>query len=194
MDSNYRIILSRSNFYHEVQLPHSVTQYRIGTTLESNCRFTKDKFDNKTIEYELLLSKEKDEWVISCRKGEIYLQDKGTMKLKSYKLSHGTELKVYYQYTDSNNNTVDSILFSLSFLLDFEAEKANYERVLDIGGLQIVTFGRESNCDIVLDDQLLKRDIVKLERREDGLYIVDCGTRYGVYVNGVKILGEERNL
>lgn len=184
MENRYRLILSNNNFYREVQLPSSATQYRIGTTYECDCRFAKERFFT---EFELLLTNDGDSWIVSCRKGNIYFQDKGTMKLKSYKLSHGTELHVLYQYQGS-----DEILFKLSYILDFEAEKANYERVLDVGGLQIVTFGRESNCDITLDDQLLGRDIVKLERRAGGLFVVDCGTRYGVYVNGVKIQGEEQ--
>ena len=184
MDNRYRLILSNNNFYREVQLPQSASQYRVGTTYESDCRFAKERFFT---EFELLLNNDGTNWIVSCRKGDIYFQDKGTMKLKSYKLSHGTELQVLYQYQGS-----DQILFKLSFILDFEAEKANYERVLDVGGMQIVTFGRERNCDIILDDQLLGHDTVKLERKGGELYIVDCGTRYGVYVNGVKIQGEEQ--
>lgn len=183
MENRYRLILSNNNFYREVQLPTAATQYRVGTTYECDCRFAKDRFFT---EFELLFTNDGNAWIVSCRKGDIFLQDKGSMKLKSYKLAHGTELQVMYQFQGE-----DQILFKLSYILDFEAEKANYERILDVGGLQVVTFGRERNCDIVLDDQLLGHDTVRLERRANGLFIVDCGTRYGVYVNGVKIQGEE---
>lgn len=184
MDNRYRLILSNNNFYREVQLPSNAAQYRIGTTYECDCRFAKERFFT---EFELIFINDGRNWSVNCKRGDIYFQDKGSMKLKSYKLEHGAEIHVLYPYQGS-----DLLLFNLSLILDFEAETANYDRVLEIGALQIITFGRERNCDVILDDSLLGSDIVKLERRGRKLFLIDLGTRYGVYVNGIRIQGEEQ--
>ena len=93
MENRYRLILSNNNFYQGVPLPSSATQFRVGTTYECECRFAKERFFT---EFELLFVQSDGDWTVSCRKHDIFFQDKGSMKLRSYKLSHGTELQVLY--------------------------------------------------------------------------------------------------
>lgn len=46
------------------------------------------------------------------------------------------------------------------------------------------TIGRSRSCTVRLDGRHLSRVHARVERRPDGLYVVDAGSRNGIYVNG----------
>jgi hypothetical protein len=50
-----------------------------------------------------------------------------------------------------------------------------------------ITIGRSENCDLQLDDRKASRQHARLERRQDGFWIVDLGSSNGVFVNGKRI-------
>lgn len=52
--------------------------------------------------------------------------------------------------------------------------------------------GRGSTCDLVLDDALVSRRHASIERRIDGLYLEDLGSRNGILLNGLKVDGARR--
>src|ERR1700679_3468930 len=50
--------------------------------------------------------------------------------------------------------------------------------------------GRSTECQLSLDDPLVSRRHAVLRVRRDGVSVQDFGSRNGVLVNGVKIVGE----
>jgi pSer/pThr/pTyr-binding forkhead associated (FHA) protein len=55
----------------------------------------------------------------------------------------------------------------------------------------VITLGRHTDNDIVLDDLALSRFHTRLEQRADKHVVVDLGSQNGVYVNGTRIQGEQ---
>jgi pSer/pThr/pTyr-binding forkhead associated (FHA) protein len=52
--------------------------------------------------------------------------------------------------------------------------------------------GRGAHNDVRLDDESVSETHAKLQRREDGWYVVDMGSTNGTYVSGTRIAGEQR--
>ena len=51
------------------------------------------------------------------------------------------------------------------------------------------SIGRSRSCDIIIPDPSISRDHAVLERREEGWFICDTGSKAGVYLNGKRING-----
>lgn len=54
------------------------------------------------------------------------------------------------------------------------------------------TIGRGANSDLVVPDPVLSRLHAEVQKRPDGYYIVDCGSRNGTFVNEVPVVKERR--
>lgn len=55
----------------------------------------------------------------------------------------------------------------------------------------VYTVGRDSECDIVINDFFVNKKHMQLIVTDDGeLYCVDLDSRNGTYVNGVRITGK----
>jgi pSer/pThr/pTyr-binding forkhead associated (FHA) protein len=52
--------------------------------------------------------------------------------------------------------------------------------------------GRGAHNDVRLNDESVSETHAKLQRREDGWYVVDMGSTNGTYVGGTRIAGEQR--
>jgi predicted component of type VI protein secretion system len=52
--------------------------------------------------------------------------------------------------------------------------------------------GRGAHNDVRLNDESVSETHAKLQRREDGWYVVDMGSTNGTYVGGTRISGEQR--
>jgi DNA-binding CsgD family transcriptional regulator len=58
---------------------------------------------------------------------------------------------------------------------------------VDIPATGGIVVGREIDCGLVVDDSLVSRRHARLYQGEDGLVVVDLGSRNGVYVNQNRI-------
>ena len=55
-----------------------------------------------------------------------------------------------------------------------------------------VTVGRQSCCDLVLDDDTVSRQHARFMSRPEGFFLEDLGSRNGTYLNGERIYGPTR--
>src|SRR5690348_369024 len=63
-------------------------------------------------------------------------------------------------------------------------------RLIVISG-DYLTVGRESTCDVRLDDPHVSRNHAALERRGDAVYVKDLGSSGGTFVNGAPVTRAE---
>lgn len=176
MGKRYKLIISNKRIYREVELMEESAQLMIGTVKGCDVRFRKEQFFE---DISVKLERVEDRWYISCSE-RLYISADGVMKLISKELFHGDE--VYIKYQKSNQE-----VFKLSFMVDFDFEKKKYDRVIYLDGKSNITIGGKIGNDIVLNDELIGSDQVALTSKEGRWYIEDQNTRYGVYVNGIRI-------
>lgn len=176
MNSRYKLIISSKNLYKEVELAPMDHEIKVGTSPECTVRLRKELFFSPI---ELTLQRSSDEWSIICS-DNLYFTIGDVRKLLTKQLVHGDELFVKYQ--DSDND-----VFSLSFMIDFDYAKKDYDIEIDIAGKNQVKIGGTSDSSIQFTDTYLGKDTLVVDCSGNKCTIYDNGSKYGVFVNGVKI-------
>lgn len=176
MNSRYKLIISSKNLYKEVELAPTDNEIKVGTSPECAVRLRKELFFSPI---ELTLQRSGDEWSIICS-DNLYFTIGDVRKLLTKQLVHGDELFVKYQ--DSDND-----VFSLSFMIDFDYAKKDYDIEIDIAGKNQVKIGGTSDSSIQFTDTYLGKDTLVVDCSGGKCTIYDNGSKYGVFVNGVKI-------
>lgn len=177
MRDRFKVIISNRNLYKEIELPPDAKSIRIGTGIECEARLRKELFFEPI---ELLFSREEN-WSVVCS-DNLYISLGDVRKLMTKTLSHGDVLSIRYQ--ESNNE-----LFTLEFAIDFEYEKKDYGRIIDISGVQSLKIGGSGDCQIYLKDPYVGTDEIQLKKENSIWYVEEKNTRYGVSVNGMKQTG-----
>ncbi len=178
MDSRYKLTISNKNLYKEIELSPEISEIRVGTSAECEVRLRKELF---FAPIELILQKNGDGWNILCS-DNLYFLIGDVRKLLTKKLSHGDELLVKYQ--DSDND-----VFFLSFMIDFDYEEKDYDIEINIAGQNQIKIGGTQDSNIYFSDAYLGQDTLTLNAANGKMVIVDNGSKYGVFVNGVKVQG-----
>lgn len=176
MEKRYKVIILSKRIYKEIELPVENKKVTLGTLKHSDIRLGKEKF---FADFEITFINTNGNWIIRCD-DSIYISADGVMKLVSKELSHGDDFIIKYQ--NSNQE-----IFRVSFVMDFDFEKKDYEKEIDVSYSDHIKIGGGENCDIILKDELIGADSVTLAREQEKLYIIDNGTKYGVYLNGLKV-------
>lgn len=176
MRSRYKAIISNKNFYKEIDFAPETEKLSVGTYSECDVRLHKELF---FCPVELVFTRDNDEWIISCSDG-IYISSGDVRKLITQKLKHGDEFVIKYQ--DSDN-----MLFNVSFMIDFDYEKKDYNREIEIPIKKQIKIGGNYDSDICICDGYLGTDYLVLTFDGRRAFVEDAKTRYGVYVNGVRI-------
>jgi len=177
MDSRYKLIISSKNIYKEIELAPTDTEVRIGTSPECSVRLRRELFFTPI---ELSLQNNGNEWSIFCS-DNLYFSTGDVRKLLTKKLEHGDEF--YIKYQDSGND-----VFSLSFMIDFDYAKKEYDIEIDIIGINQVKIGGSQDANVHFNDTYLGKDTLVLDCSGEKCVIYDNGSKYGVFVNGVKIV------
>lgn len=176
MDKRYKIIISNKNLYKEIELAPDVCQLKVGTGIDCDARLRKDLFFDQI---EMLFVKNNNGWTVMCS-DNIYLSLGDARKLITKHLENGDMAEIKYQESD---NTA----FSMNFVIDFNMEKRNYERVIEINGIPCLKIGSTSECDIVISGEYVPNDEIILNETQENLYVLDVvKTTYGIYINGNK--------
>lgn len=176
MEGRYKVIISGKNLYKEVELSPETEEVHIGTSSECTVRLRREMFFSPI---ELVFQKNEHEWTIHCS-DNLYLTIDDVRKLFNKKLSHGDELLVKYQDSDID-------VFSLSFMVDFDYEKKDYDIEINISGKNRIVIGGTKDADIYFEDPYLGNDYLVLNKTQGRFFIQDNGTKYGIFVNGVKV-------
>jgi serine phosphatase RsbU (regulator of sigma subunit) len=79
----------------------------------------------------------------------------------------------------------------MDFLTVVTSGGQTFRRAIGPSALRI---GRAPDNDLALEDLNVSRVHARIERRADGLYVLDAGAKNGVFVNGTRIAGEARLL
>lgn len=176
MNGRYKIIISSKNLYKEIELSPTNSEVKVGTSPECTVRLRRELFFSPI---ELTLQRSGDEWNIICS-DNIYFTIGDVRKFFTKQLMHGDELLVKYQ--DSGND-----IFVLSFMIDFDYAKKDYDIEIDIFGKNQIKIGGTQDSNIQFTDTYIGKDSLILECTDGKYTIYDNNSKYGVLVNGVKI-------
>lgn len=176
MENRYKIILSSSNLYKEIELPENSKQIKVGTHVDCDVRLRKDLFFGQI---ELLFVKNEEKWAVFCS-DNLYLTVGDVRKLATKNLVHGDALSVRYQ--ESNNE-----LFQVSFMLDFDYEDRTYDKEILIADQKQVIIGGVENASISIRDDLVGNDAILLQNNNGVWELIDCSVKYGIYMNGIRV-------
>lgn len=175
MNNRYKVTISNSNLYKEIELDQDCQQLKVGTGIDCDVRLRKEWFFGAV---ELLFVRNGETWSILCS-DNIYLTAGDIRKLLTKNLKHGDSLEIKYQESDQ-------YVFSLEFYIDFDDGKTKYERAVHIANQASLTIGSKQSDNIVLRSDYVKCDEVLLNRKGDHYELNIKQTTYGVYVNGKK--------
>lgn len=176
MNNRYKLIVSNKTLYEEIDVSPETDKLVIGTSVECDHRLRRDAFFGKL---ELQLVQKNGVWTIKCP-DDLYIAVGDVRKRTSLELAHGSEFVVKYSESDSE-------ILKGFFTIDFEYEKKDYSKIIDISGKAKVSIGAARDCDICISDTNLGNDRVELTQSANGLTVTDRNTQYGVFLNGVRI-------
>ena len=140
MEYGYIIKLSSKKVYREIQLPVDSEVLNLGMDLACDVRLYKEDFFES---FQLSFSKNNNAWEVICSEN-IYIDDGDVRKLVSKNLKHGDSFLVRYQPSGQE-------VFKIEFLYDFDNDKKNYDRIIDISAIPLVTIGSASGNNIVIN-------------------------------------------
>ena len=164
--------------YKEIEMPMEVAKLTIGTGVNCDVRLRKEIFFEQ---FELLFKCENDEWQMFCS-DNVYITSDDISKLLTKKLVHGEEMYLRYHQSDGD-------IFKISFMIDFEFEKNDYERCIDISNVDELYIGGTDRCQIYLDNPYIGKDFIIIQKDANGYKLKERNTKYGVYINDRKRTG-----
>lgn len=180
MRSRYKITITSRNIYKEIEIPWNMEQITVGTAVDTDIRLRKELFFG---EIRLEFKKTNEIWSV-VGSDNIYFNLGDARKLMSLQLEHGSAFRVCYQ--DSDNE-----IFFVEFMIDFDYERKNYDRLIDVSNASTVKIGGANDSNIIIKDEYLGADAIVIKRDGDKWQLRDQGCRYGVFVNGERISGQK---
>lgn len=174
--NRYKITISNRNLYKEIELSPDMECLTIGTTVNDDVRIHKALlFEN----IKLTLKRVNLQWTVICSEN-IYLNFGDSRKLLNSKLENGMQFKVCYQESDNN-------IFDVVYAIDFDYEKKNYGRYIDLSSINILKIGSSNDCNIIINDEYMQDSLLTLEKKDGNWNIGEQNCLYGVFVNGQRI-------
>lgn len=174
--NRYKITISNRNLYKEIELSPDMECLTIGTTVNDDVRIHKALlFEN----IKLTLKRVNLQWTVICSEN-IYLNLGDSRKLLNSKLENGMQFKVCYQESDNN-------IFDVVYAIDFDYEKKNYGRYIDLSSINILKIGSSNDCNIIINDEYMQDSLLILEKKDGNWNLGEQNCLYGVFVNGQRI-------
>ncbi len=181
MENRYKIIISNRNLYKEVELPVSVSEYKVGTEIECDYRLYKELFFEAIC---LTFINNNGKWSMMCS-DNLYITTGDTKRLLTVELKHGDYCEVIYQDTNT-------AVFHVEFSIAFDHKHLDYRRKIDTSGMNHITIGSSSDCNIIIKDELVQNEKIVLNRDGDGYIANIISSIYGINHNGNKMVENEK--
>lgn len=182
MNSRYRVTIVNQNIYKEIELSPEMLRIRVGTDSSADVRLRKELFFDPI---ELEFVKNNGHWSVMCNDAIYLTLGNDVQKYMIKELVHGNELVLHYQSSGYE-------AFSLSFMLDFDYEKKKYLRSIDISKLTTLSIGNDRSCHIYIASPYVKGDKVLILLDKHPYTIQVVSSQYGIYQNGIKIVGKSK--
>lgn len=177
MLGRYKIIVTNKNIYKEIDLPPELEMLTLGTGSENDVRLRKAYFFENI---QLILKKVNGVWQVICS-DNIYLDVGDVRKVFTLQLKHGDEFCVRYHASDHE-------VLKIAFMIDFDYERKDYGLKIDVSTKNMIKIGSTPDADIQIRSGYLDNEWIILEKRDNNqIYIHDVKTKYGTYVNGIRI-------
>ncbi len=175
MDKNYKLIISTGQYYTEKYLDEKTEAFYIGNVDGCDIMLGRDySLDPFYIQVEL---NAQNKWQINCD-NNVYISEEGIIKQITRELVHGDDLIIKYNRTQSE-------VFKLSFVINFETERQDYRRVIELEDvMDKITVGGSENNNIFIDDELMEGSSFCFIQYEGSLYVDEIRCKYGLYLNG----------
>ncbi|MBE5934404.1 MAG: type VII secretion protein EssC [Lachnospiraceae bacterium] len=178
MGNKYKLILSNKWMYKEITLSDERTNIQIGTQRGSTIRFRKEYFHD---DFVVMLDYSNGRWTMSCVNTS-YITEDGVSKLAAIELGHGLEFYV-------NSSRSDEEIFRVSCVIDKGAQ--DFSKQILLKGISSITIGGNQDCDIYINDPLIKKYTISIVHKNNRFYVVNNQNIYGIYVNGIRIHGNK---
>ena len=175
MKYGYMLKLSNRTLYKEIQLPVDAQKIKIGMEIDCDVRLYRDRFFEA---FDITLMRRNGNWQIFCSEN-IYIDDGDVQKVISKAIVHGDRFTLRYRKSDQE-------LLHVEFLYDFDNAEKNYNRVIELAGIEGLQIGGTEDSQIRLNSPYVKEDSIVLRRHADGLALSIRHTAYGVYINGYR--------
>lgn len=175
MNNRYKITLSNNFIYKEIELTSDMQQVKVGTGVDCDIRLRKELFFEPI---ELNFIRDREGWSVYCS-DNLYLAMGDVRKYAIWNLTHGDALELRYQ-------NADHFVFSVEFLLDFNAGMRKFERCIYLSGSAGITIGSSTSGNIVLGSEYVKKDMVRLIGQGKDFRVEIKDSTYGVHINGRK--------
>lgn len=179
MDNAYKVVCFNKRFFREIELNSEKQSVTVGTEKGCNVRFNRELFFS---DFSFSIRNFKGTWQIRCGE-ETFISDSGALKYSSKGLNHGDTYSL--RYKDSGQE-----IFKITFTLNFDAQIHNYDRFASLQEQNCISLGAAPSNHIVLTDGMADEKSAELFRKDGTWHIRDCGSRYGVYLNGQKVIRE----
>ncbi len=174
MENRYRIIIEGKKVYKEIEVAPEDSLIRFGTSSDCDVRIRKDLYYKPV---GLVFTKDaQGVWSIMCSES-LYISVDEVRKLMTLPLHHGESLVVRHQ-------DLATEAFRVTFLIDFDYRKKDYNRCFDIAALSTVMIGSQPNNNIIIRSIYVHGDKVILQRQNRVLLLKIVSTQYGIYHNG----------
>lgn len=180
MENRFKIVLSNTNFYKEIELTPNMSSVKVGTSVDCEVRLYKDWFFEPI---SLHFLNDNGSWMLTCS-DNLYVALGDVRKLVTKTLQHGDAFVIKYQQYEIE-------AFSIEFMLDFGSEDIRYERAIHLGNQNNVSIGYKPSSNIVIGGEYIHNDEVVLLNKDNRYALITKETTYGVYHNGKKAKDKE---
>ena len=175
-DYNNILIINNQDFYKEIDLDDFEKERVILGNFEE-CDIKLNLNTQETIS--VYFNKINTSWQIT--EGENSYCIINNIKTPRKILLHGDQANIKFSVDKTE-------LFKISFFIDFIIEKEDYDKVIFLENVDLVTIGSFDTNNIIIDDKLVDGEHCEIRKDENHqFYVADLKSKYGVHINGKKV-------
>lgn len=161
-----------------IMLPDTGTLYSIFLSLKPDGSFVFDDDCPKDIKSSVSISSNGDNWVISCNRPAFFRSTRGTTQ---------HEVVLDGESAFSLENVAHKYMFFVSYVFDEALVLHNYQ----LFPAKEISIGSAAGCDIRYALPFIQDEYAKIRIESKRMYIEDCSSVFGVFVNSKRVSKRE---